>query len=413
MEAILGTCCGLDVHRDEIVACLMKGPLDCKPTTEIKTFSALHHDLKKLKEWLEKEGCHNVAMESTGIYWKQVYAMLEDSFNGTIEILLVNAQRIKNVPGRKTDVKDSEWIASLLREGLLTGSFIPEKEIRELRELTRYRKKMVEEVSTQKNRIEKFLQSSGFKMSTFMSDVFGVSGRLILNHIMKHGQVSIEELESLIKGTLRKKKSEIALAVNGSLNRHERNFLSMQMRHLVKLEENVQEINETINEYMEKFKESAEQLKGIPGISKVATAAIIGEIGIDMSKFPKMENICSWAGVTPGCNESAGKKKSTKTRHGNPYIKSILCEVAWTVTRKKGTYLSNWYWKVKQKRGAKKAIIGLARKILVIIYTMLKENLVYNEEKFKEVQLKHEEKREKKLIQELQKRGYNIEPRIA
>ena len=413
MDAILGTCCGLDVHRDEIVACLMKGPLDCKPTTEIKTFSALHHDLKKLKEWLEKEECHNVAMESTGIYWKQVYAILEDSFNGTMEILLVNAQRIKNVPGRKTDVKDSEWIASLLRAGLLTGSFIPEKEIRELRELTRYRKKMVEEVSTQKNRIEKFLQSSGFKMSTFMSDVFGVSGRLILNHIMKHGKVSIEELESLIKGTLRKKKSEIALAVNGSLHRHERNFLSMQMRHLVKLEENVQEINETIDDYMGKFKESAEQLDGIPGISKVATAAIIGEIGIDMSKFPKMENICSWAGVTPGCNESAGKKKSTKTRHGNPYIKSILCEVAWTVTRKKGTYLSNWYWKVKQKRGAKKAIIGLARKILVIIYIMLKENLVYNEEKFKEVQLKHEEKREKKLIQELQKRGYNIEPRIA
>ena len=160
------------------------------------------------------------------------------------------------------------------------------------------------------------------------------------------------------------------------------------MRHLVKLEENVQEINETIDDYMEKFKESAEQLKGIPGISKVATSAIIGEIGIDMSKFPKMENICSWAGVTPGCNESAGKKKSTKTRHGNPYIKSILCEVAWTVTRRKGTYLSNWYWKVKQKRGAKKAIIGLARKILVIIYTMLKENVVYNEDKFKEVQLK-------------------------
>ena len=207
MEAILGTCCGIDVHRDEIVACLMKGPLDCKPTTEIKTFSALQHDLRKLKEWLEKEGCHNVAMESTGIYWKQVYAMLEDSSNGNIEILLVNAQRIKNVPGRKTDVKDSEWIAGLLRAGLLTGSFIPEKEIRELRELTRYRKKMVEEVSTQKNRIVKFLQSSGFKMSTFMSDVFGVSGRLILDHIMKHGKVSIEELDSLIKGTLRKKLS--------------------------------------------------------------------------------------------------------------------------------------------------------------------------------------------------------------
>ena len=315
MEAILQICCGLDVHRDNIVACLMKGPLDCKPISQIKTFSALQNDLKTLKEWLEKEDCHHIAMESTGIYWKPVYTMLEDSFDGNVEILLVNAQRIKNLPGRKTDVNDSEWIASLLRSGLLSGSFIPEKEIRELRDLTRYRKNMVQEVSTQKNRIEKFLQSSGFKMSTFMSDVFGVSGRLILDHIIKCGKVSIVELESLIKGTLRNKKSEIALAVNGNLNKHERNFLSMQMRHLVQLEANVDEINRNIDEYLKKFEEPAELLDGIPGISKVATAAIIGEIGINMSKFPKVENICSWAGLTPGCNESAGKKKSTNKEH--------------------------------------------------------------------------------------------------
>ncbi|MDD4436567.1 MAG: IS110 family transposase [Tissierellia bacterium] len=413
METILEICCGLDVHRDEIVACLMKGPLDCKPISEIKTFSALQHDLKKLKKWLEKENCHHVAMESTGIYWKPVYAMLEDSFDGNIKILLVNAQRIKNVPGRKTDVKDSEWIASLLRSGLLSGSFIPEKEIRELRDLTRYRKKMVQEVSTQKNRIEKHLQSCGFKMSTFMSDVFGVSGRLIIGQIRQYGKVSVEELELLIKGTLRNKKSEIALAVKGNLNNHERNFLSMQMKHLEQLEKNVEEINENIDIYLERFAEEVKLLDGIPGISKVAAAAIIGEIGTDMSKFPKVGNICSWAGLTPGCNESAGRKKSTKTRHGNPYIKSILCEVAWTVTRKKGTYLSNWYWKVKQRRGGKKAIIGLARKILIIIYTMLKDNQVYKEERFKEVQMKHEEKREKKLIQELKKRGFKVEPQIA
>ena len=174
MEAILETCCGLDVHRDNIVACLMKGNLDNKPTSEIRTFPALQHGLKDLKEWIEKEDCHNVAMESTGIYWKPVYTVLEEAFQGDIEIMLVNAQKIKNVPGRKTDVKDSQWIASLLRSGLLSGSFIPDKEIRELRDLTRYRKTMVQGVSTQKNRIEKTLQSCGFKLSTFMSDVFGV-----------------------------------------------------------------------------------------------------------------------------------------------------------------------------------------------------------------------------------------------
>jgi len=327
--------------------------------------------------------------------------------------MLVNAQRIKNVPGRKTDVKDSEWTASLLRSGLLSGSFIPEKEIRELRDLTRYRKCMVHEVSTQKNRIEKFLQSCGFKLSTFMSDVFGVSGRLVLNHLIVNGKASVPELDTLIKGVLRKKKSDIALAVNGNLNKHERYFLSMQMRHLIQIEANVEELNSKIDEYLEKFKEPEEILDGIPGISKVATAAIIGEIGIDMSKFPRVENICSWAGLSPSCNESAGKSRSTKTRHGNPYIKSILCEVAWTVTRRKGTYLSNWYWKVKQRSGAKKAIIGLARKILVIIYTLLKQNLSYNEESFEAMKISHEKKREKKLIQELQKRGYKVEPQVA
>lgn len=218
------------MHRDNIVACLMKGALDNKPVAEIRTFSALQYGLINLKEWLEIEECHNVAMESTGIYWKSVYTVLEEAFKGDIEIILVNAQRIKNVPGRKTDVKDSEWIAGLLRSGLLSGSFIPDKEIRELRELTRYRKCMVQEVSTQKNRIEKFLQSSGFKLSTFMSDVFGTSGRLVLNHLMIHGTIGVDELDSLIKGVLRKKKADIALAVNGKLDKHEREFLSMQMR---------------------------------------------------------------------------------------------------------------------------------------------------------------------------------------
>ena len=187
----------------------------------------------------------------------------------------------------------------------------------------------------------------------------------------------------------------------------------MQMLHLIQLEENVEELNIKIDEYLEKFSEAEQILDGIPGISKVAAAAIIGEIGIDMSKFANVENICSWAGVSPGCNESAGKSRSTRTRHGNPYIKSILCEVAWTVTRRKGTYLSNWYWRVKQRSGAKKAVIGLARKILVIIYTLLKQNISYDEDSFEAMQINHEKNREKKLIQELQKRGYKVEPQVA
>lgn len=300
MEAILEICCGLDVHRDNIVACLVEGSLDSKPTSEVKTFSALNYGLIELKEWLVKEDCHHVAMESTGVYWKPVYAVLEDAFDGDIEILLVNAQKIKNVPGRKTDVKDSEWIANLLRSGLLTGSFIPEKDVRELRELTRYRKSIVYETSNQKNRIEKFLQSCGFKLSTFMSDVFGASGKLIINHLIEHGEVSIDELDSLVKGVLRKKKSDIALAVNGKLNEHERHFLSIQMTHLQQKEDNVKELDNAIDEYLEKFKDAAEILDGIPGISNVSTAAIIAEIGTDMSKFPDVQHICSRRAIVPG-----------------------------------------------------------------------------------------------------------------
>ena len=279
--------------------------------------------------------------------------------------------------------------------------------------MTRYRKNIVHEVSAHKNRIEKFLQSNGFKLSTFMSDVFGVSGRLILGYLIERGKISIEELGLSIKGTLRNKKDDIALAVNGELDNHGRNFLSMQMKHLRQMEEKVEEINNVIDEYLEKFQQQVTLLDGIAGISIVAAAAIIAEIGTDMSKFPNAQSICSWAGVSPGCNESAGKNKSTKTRHGNPYIKDILCEVAWTATRRKESYLANWYWKVKQRRGAKKAIIGLARKILVIIYTMLKENTVYDEEIFKDIQVRLSENRDKKLILELQKRGYKVEPLIA
>lgn len=413
MNAIYEICCGLDVHRDNIVACVMKGDLQSKPKSEIRTYTALRNGIKELKSWLEEEGCNHIAMESTGVYWKPVYAELEGSLEGRAEVLLVNAHNIKNVPGKKTDVKDSEWIAGLLRAGLLTGSFIPEKDVRELRDWTRYRKNMVNEISTQKNRIEKFLQSEGFKLSTFMSDVFGVSGKAILEHISESGTISIEELDLKLKSRLRKKKDEIALAVNGELSEHGKGFLKMQLKHLKQRESNLTEINETIDRYLEKFEIAVERLDGIPGISKVAASSIIGEIGIDMSKFSRVEKITSWAGVSPGCNESAGKKKSTKTTHGNPYIKSILCEVAWTVTRQRETYLSKWYWKTKQRRGAKKAIIGLARKILVIIYNLLLNKEAYNEQRFEQTQLKHSIKREKKMINELKKRGYKIEPMIA
>lgn len=318
MEAILECCCGLDVHRDNVVACILKGADDQKPEKIIKTFSSLPDGLKKLRTWLEEEDCRFAAMESTGVYWQPVYTSLEDAFNGTMVVMVVNARHMRNVPGKKTDMKDAEWIAQLLRSGLLDASFVPSRPVRELRELTRYRKTMVEEISSQKNRVEKFLQSTGFKLSTFCSDVFGVSGRAIIEHLAEHGSISPSQVESLLKGRLRVKREEIALATRGSLTEPERDFLGMILKHLYQLESNLPEIDRRIDQAASKFQKQLEQLDGIPGIDMVAAQAVLAEIGTDMSKFKTAAHLCSWAGLSPGNNESAGKKSPFAPPRGTP-----------------------------------------------------------------------------------------------
>ncbi len=318
MEAVLECCCGLDVHRDNVVACILKGTNDQKPEKTIKTFSSLPDGLKKLRTWLEEENCRHVAMESTGVYWQPVYNILEDAFDGTMVAMVVNARHMRNVPGKKTDMKDAEWIAQLLRSGLLDASFIPSKPVRELRELTRYRKTMVEEVSSQKNRVEKFLQSTGFKLSTFCSDVFGVSGKAILEHLALQGSISPSKVEALLKGRLRVKRDEVALATTGSLTELQQDFLGMLLKHLYQFESNIPEIDRKIDQVATKFQQQIEQLDGIPGIDIVAAQAVLAEIGTDMSKFKTAANLCSWAGLSPGNNESAGKKSPFAPPTGTP-----------------------------------------------------------------------------------------------
>ena len=308
MEAVLERCCGLDVHRDNVVACILKGTNEQKPERIIKTFSSLPDGLQKLRTWLEEENCRHAAMESTGVYWQPVYNVLEEAFDGTMIALVVNARHMRNVPGKKTDMKDAEWIAQLLRSGLLDASFIPSRPVRELRELTRYRKTMVEEIASQKNRVEKFLQSAGFKLSTFCSDVFGVSGKAILEHLAKCGSITPSRVEMLLKGRLIAKRDEIALATSGSLTELQQDFLGMLLKHLYQLESNIPEIDQKINQVASKFQQQLEQLDSIPGIDKVAAQAVLAEIGTDMSKFKTAAHLCSWAGLSPGNNESAGQK---------------------------------------------------------------------------------------------------------
>ena len=366
MKDLLEISCGLDIHKEKIVACILTGPLG-KPThSEIREFTTLIPDMLALRDWIISENCHHIAMESTGIYWIPIYEILEDAFSGDITLLVVNARHMKNVPGKKTDIRDSEWISTLLRAGLLNASFIPEKRIREFRDLNRYRKSIIRDITSQKNRVEKFLQSSGFRLSSFISDIFGASGRNIILHLMEHGQIDKMSLDSYLKTKTRKRIDEILMSVNGTLSEHQKSFLKILMCHYDSMKEHLK------------------------------TA----------------EHICSWAGLCPGNNESAGKRKSTSITKGNPYIKSMLCEIAWVIAGKRNTYLSAWYWRIKQKKGARKAIVALARKLLVIIYTMLKQGTNFDENCFEVRRKNCEQKQLSRYIRELEKHGYTVEAQV-
>lgn len=308
MQDILKICCGLDVHKETVVACLLNGDFEKKPESTIRTFSTLREGLEELKAWLIKENCHHVAMESTGVYWQPVYNVLESAFDGNMVLIVANARHMKNVPGKKTDMKDAEWIAGLLRAGLLAGSFVPAQPIRRLRDLTRYRKSIVEEVGDQKNRIEKHLQSCGFKLSSFLTDIFGVSGRAIINHLYRHGRISALEVEGYVQKRARTKLSEIKQAVNGQMDQLQMEFLQLLLKRLDENCQHLQLVEQKIETELANYQQQVKQLDGIPGIDVTAAAAIIAEIGIDMSRFKTAEHICSWAGLTPGNNESAGKK---------------------------------------------------------------------------------------------------------
>jgi transposase len=406
---MLEKCCGLDIHKEQITACLLTGGLDEKPSAEIREFSTLPSGLQDLKDWLSCQHCYDIAMESTGIYWIAPYEVLETLNGGAVSLMVVNARHMKNVPGRKTDVKDSEWIATLLRSGLLKASFIPSKVIRELRKLTRYRKNVVHDISSQKNRIEKHLQAAGFRLSVFLSDIFGVSGRNIMACIVASGSVDMKTVEGCLKGTARKKAKEILASVNGSMDQHDRSMLSMMLKHLDTLTAHLLEVEIALQKVSASYNDKIALLTGIPGISVIAATAILAEIGDDMQIFPTSKNLASWAGMSPGSNESAGKRKSTRINPGNPYLKSMLCEVAWVISRLRQTYLSQWYWKVRQRRGMKKAIVALGRRVLTIIYAMLKSGMEYDEEQFDRVRETKEHKRLNRMIHELNAAGYKVE----
>lgn len=337
-----------------------------------------------------------------------MYAILEEALDDDMHLLVVNARHMKNVPGKKTDMRDAEWIATLLRAGLLRGSFVPERDIRDLRQFTCYRKALIRDVTSQKNRIEKLLQSSGFRLSSFLSDIFGASGFAIMQQLVQVGYISEASLENCLKGRARKKTNDILTNLNGTLSGPQRNLLRRQLSHLQDIQDNLAEVERDIQVSFSQFVGSVELLDSVPGIDVIAAYAILAEIGTDMSAFPTAQHICAWAGLAPGNHQSAGRKKKERITHGNNYLKTILCEVAWVITRQKKLYLSGWYWRLKQRIGTKRAIVALARKLLVIIYTMFKTNHLFDEQKFLERKQASERKRVNRMVNELSRLGYTV-----
>lgn len=367
MRAVLKTGCGLDVHKRSVTACLLKQGAQGDWTTDIRTFGTTTSELKRLVAWLVEQGCRHAAMESTGVYWKPVFNVLEGSFE---ELLLVNAQHIKNVPGRKTDVKDSQWIAQLLVHGLLSASFVPPAEIRELRELTRYRKKLIQQRGDQSNRIQKLLETGNVKLASVASDVLGASGRDMLQALVA-GETDPVQLAELARGRLRKKIPQLVLALEGVMSDAQRWLLGEQLEHIADLDRKIGRLDEKIRELSRPFEGAAEQLMEIPGVSRRTAEVIIAEIGVDMTRFGAAGRLASWAGMCPGHHQSAGKQKTGRMRPGNNWLKTALVEAGWAASHTKGTYLSAQYGNICRRRGKKRACVAVGHTILTIAYHLI------------------------------------------
>ena len=374
MEVLYRCCAGLDVHAKTVVACLIQDG-----RKEVRTFSTMTDDLLALSDWLVEAGCTHVAMESTGVYWKPVFNLLE----GLLEVLLVNAQHVKAVPGRKTDVRDCAWLADLLRHGLLKASFIPPLEIRELRELTRYRQTLVKEQVAVANRIQRLIESGNIKLGQVASDVLGVSGRAMLKALAA-GERDAAKLAALAKGSLKHKEAELRRALHGRLTAAQCFVLGELLARIDELDQALARVKDEIIREVEAspnpfVREAIELLQTIPGVGLRVAEVIVSEIGVEMSCFPSDGHLASWAGVCPGSHESAGKRKSGKTTKGNVYVRTALVQAAWAATHTKDTYLAAQYRRLVKHKGKQRALVAVGHSILVIIYHILKNKVSYQE----------------------------------
>lgn len=375
VEVLVARVAGLDVHKKQVTAAVRTPAADGGRREEVRMFGTTLGDLEDLASWLDSEGVVEVVMESTGSYWKPVWAVLEDA---DFDLLLVNARHVKQVPGRKTDVADAAWLAQLLEVGLLKGSFVPPPVIRQLRDLTRYQKRLIQDRTREANRVGKVLEDAVIKLGSVASDVLGVSGRAMIEALIA-GERDPDRLAELAKGTLRNKIPDLVKTLHGRFDEHHAGLLRMHLDHIDYLDSAIDDLDERIDDLIDPFVETRELLCTIPGVAQRVANVIIAETGGDMTRFPTPGHLASWAGLCPGNNESAGKRKTGKTRPGDVWLTDALTQAAWAASRSKDNFVRARYWRLVRRIGKKKALIAVSHQILVIVWHILTTNTPYHD----------------------------------
>jgi transposase len=410
MEAIVERVGGVDVGQATVVATVLVGAAHERARKETRTFRTVTRDLLALREWLLAKEVTHVALEGTGIYWRPAYEVLEDAF----ELILGNAHHIKNVPGRKTDVKDSEWLADLARHGLIAKSFVPPKPLRRLRELLRYRRKLLESRTAERNRLLKLLETANIKLASVASNVFGVSGRLMLQTLLDGGATP-STMAALAQGRLRKKVAELEQALEGRLDEHHRFLLELQLRRLDHVDVDLASLDARIDEGLMPYRAPCAVLQQIPGVSRVVAAVIVAELGTDMTVFRSAQHAAAWAGVCPGNNESAGRHRRAGARKGNVHLRTALVEAAVAASHTKGSYLRDKFYRLRARRGTKRAAMAIGHKILIAAYHLLATGAPYRD--LGATYLDGLEKRHttQNLVRRLERLGYEVTigPKVA